>query len=81
VRTLGDRVTLLHVKDGDGQVGAMSSPLGEGVVDLPSILAAATAAEWHIVEVEGLVADTMWPALDTSARYLIDNGLSTPRHV
>jgi sugar phosphate isomerase/epimerase len=78
VRTLGDRVTLLHVKDGDGQVGAISSPLGQGVVDLPAILAAATAAEWHIVELEGLAADTMWPALGTSARYLIDNGLSMP---
>jgi sugar phosphate isomerase/epimerase len=78
VRTLGDRVRLLHVKDGDGQGGEVSSPLGEGVVDLPPILAAATAAEWHIVELEGLDADTVWPALDTSARYLVDNELSTP---
>ena len=51
------------------------------IINLSSILAAATAAEWHIVELEGLDADTIWPALDTSARYLIDNGLSTPTHL
>lgn len=78
VRTLGDRVALLHVKDGDGGPGATSSPLGAGVIDLPAILAAATAAEWHIVELEGMDDDTIWPALDTSARYLVDHGLSTP---
>ena len=81
VRTLGERVALLHVKDGDGQLGATSSPLGEGVVDLPAVLAAATAAEWHIVELEGMDETTVWPALETSARYLTQHGLSRPRHV
>ena len=32
---------MLHVKDGGGDAGAVSTPLGEGVVDFDSILAAA----------------------------------------
>ena len=59
------------------KLGATSSPLGEGVVDLPAVLAAATAAEWHIVELEGMDEETIWPALETSAQYLVDRGLST----
>ena len=78
VRTLGDRVSLLHVKDGDGELGATSSPLGEGVVDLPGVLAAATAAQWHIVELEGMDEETVWPALQTSVQYLTQLGLSSP---
>ena len=79
VRTLGDRVSLLHVKDGDGELGATSSPLGEGVVDLPAVLNAATAAQWHIVELEGMDDDTVWPALETSAQYLVSHDLSLAR--
>ncbi len=78
VRALGDRVTLLHVKDGDGELGSASSPLGQGVVDLPAVLAAATAAQWHIVELEGMSDAALWPALRTSARFLVDHGWSTP---
>ena len=48
------------------------------MVDLPAVLAVATAAEWHIVELEGMDDDTIWPALETSARYLVDHGFSTP---
>ena len=62
------------VRHGGG--GLTSSPLGTGVVDLPAVLAAATAAEWHIVELEGMDDDTLWPALATSAQFLVDNGLS-----
>jgi sugar phosphate isomerase/epimerase len=77
VRTLGDRVALLHVKDGDGGGGLTSGPIGTGVIDLPAVLAAATAAEWHLVELEGMDDDTIWPALDSSARFLVEHGLST----
>jgi len=77
VRALGDRVALLHVKDGDGGGELTSSALGTGVVDLPAVLAAAPAAQLHIVELEGMDDDTIWPALDMSARYLVDHELST----
>jgi sugar phosphate isomerase/epimerase len=70
VRRLGDRALLLHVKDGDGQLGTPSLPLGEGVVDVDGVLAAATAAVAHVVELEGLEADAVWPVLDQCARYL-----------
>jgi len=79
VRSLGDRVTLLHVKDGDGELGATSTALGEGVVDLPGTLAAATVAQWHVVELEGMDEQTIWPALEASAQFLVEHGLSTPR--
>lgn len=79
VRSLGDRVALLHVKDGDGTLGAPSCELGTGVVDLPGVLTAATAATWHVVELEGIGPDAIWPALEASARHLVDAGLSTSR--
>jgi hypothetical protein len=44
--------------------------LGEGVVDVDGVLAAATAAVAHVVELEGLEADAVWPVLDQCARYL-----------
>ena len=37
----------------------------------------AAAAECHIVELEGMDDDTIWPALDESAQYLVEHGLST----
>jgi sugar phosphate isomerase/epimerase len=70
VKALGDRVLLLHVKDGDGKLGSPSSELGTGVVDLPAVLAAATSARAHIVELEGLDEERIWPALEASQRYL-----------
>jgi sugar phosphate isomerase/epimerase len=79
VRTLGERAVLLHVKDGDGTLGSPSCALGSGVVDLTGVLTAATAATWHVVELEGIGPDAIWPALEASARHLVDAGLSTGR--
>ena len=79
VTVLGDRVQLLHVKDGDGQLGTASCLLGEGVVDLPAVLAAARSVAAHVVELEGLSEADVWPALDQSYHYLVDAGLSTGR--
>jgi sugar phosphate isomerase/epimerase len=70
---------LLHAKDGDGQLGAPSTALGEGIVDLPAVLDAARAAQWHVVELEGMDDTTIWPALEASARYLVDNRLTNAR--
>jgi predicted NBD/HSP70 family sugar kinase/sugar phosphate isomerase/epimerase len=79
VRSLGDRVALLHVKDGNGEPGGTSTSLGDGVLDLPGVLAAATAAEWHVVELEGMDELTVWGALEESSQYLVSHGLSAPR--
>ena len=79
VRTLGDRVLLLHVKDGDGAMGAPSCALGAGVVDIPGVLQAATSVLAHVVELEGLGSDDVWPALEGCVEYLVDAGLSTGR--
>lgn len=59
LRRLGDRVELLHIKDGplllddDRQL-----PAGQGDVDIPAILAAAPAAA-RVVEFDGYVGDTL----------------------
>ena len=70
VKALGDRVLLLHVKDGEAEPAAPSSPLGEGNVDVPGVLAAATSARAHIVELEGFDEKEIWPALEKNQRYL-----------
>jgi sugar phosphate isomerase/epimerase len=75
VRSLGDRVQLLHVKDGNGTAEGPSAPVGQGVIDIPGVLAAAPHSQWHVVELEHLGAE-VWPAVTESARYLIDGGLS-----
>ena len=78
LRSLGDRVQLVHVKDGNGTPSAPSAPVGHGVVDIPAVLDAAAHAQWHVVELENL-GDEVWPAVTESARYLIDGGYSQPR--
>jgi sugar phosphate isomerase/epimerase len=70
IRELGDRVLLLHVKDGDGQLGTPSLPLGDGVVDVGGVIAAASDAVAHVVELEGLGEDDVWPVLEQCAGYL-----------
>jgi sugar phosphate isomerase/epimerase len=53
IRELGARVTRLHLKDGPAD--KFESPmlaLGDGVVDLTSAMAAATHADWMLVELD-----------------------------
>lgn len=67
---LGDRVRLLHVKDGTG--GDPADPqvaLGSGVVDVPGALRAAPAATWHHVELDEYDGDA-WAPVEASARHL-----------
>lgn len=68
LRSLGRRSPLLHVKDGPGVVEAPMVALGEGVVDIPAALAAASA-DWHIVELDRCATD-MFEAVGKSLRYL-----------
>jgi sugar phosphate isomerase/epimerase len=77
VATLGDRVGLLHVKDGpaDEPKNPMVA-VGDGVVDIPGVLAAAPSARWHIVELDRCATD-MFDAVERSYDYLVENGLSS----
>ncbi len=71
---MGDRVELLHVKDGpaDGSESNMTA-VGQGVVDYEAIIPAAPSAEWLIVELDRCATD-MLTAVETSYRYLVDKG-------
>ncbi len=76
VAELGPRVGLLHVKDGPADVPP--SPMvavGDGIVDVPAVLAAAPSARWHIVELDRCATD-MFDAVERSYDYLVGNGHS-----
>jgi sugar phosphate isomerase/epimerase len=76
VRRLGSRAPLLHVKDGPCQIEAPMTALGEGVVDIPGVVAAgAGSTEWLIVELDHCATDMM-EAVRKSYQYLIGKGLA-----
>lgn len=79
VRDLGPRARFLHVKDGpaDSPKSPMTA-VGAGEMDFPPILEAATAAEWHIVELDRCATD-MFDAVEQSYRHLTSEGLSRGR--
>lgn len=76
VRRLGARAPLLHVKDGPCQLEAPMTALGEGVVDIPGVVAAgAGSTEWLVVELDRCATDIM-EAVRKSYQYLIGKGLA-----
>jgi sugar phosphate isomerase/epimerase len=77
VASLGDRVRLLHVKDGpaDSPESAMVA-VGSGTVAVAEVIAAAPSADWHIVELDRCDTDIV-AAVEASAAHLIGTGLST----
>ena len=79
VGTLGSRVGLLHVKDGPAD--AKRNPMvavGDGVIDIPGVLAWSRSARWHIVELDRCATD-MFEAVERSYDYLVGNGYSRGR--
>ena len=70
LRELGSRAPLLHIKDGPATTAAAMVAVGDGVMDLPAVLAAAGAADWLIVELDRCDGD-MLAALAQSYRYLV----------
>ena len=75
VRRLGARAPLLHIKDGPCQIEAPMTALGEGVVDLPGVVAAgAGSAEWLVVELDRCDTDIM-QAVHKSYQYLSGKGV------
>ncbi len=72
---LGDRVGILHVKDGPGNQEAAMTAVGDGAIDVPAALAAAPGARWHMVELDRCDTD-MFEAVARSYGYLVGEGLS-----
>jgi sugar phosphate isomerase/epimerase len=71
---LGPRATLVHVKDGPGNMSDPMTATGEGVMDWPHVLGAAEAnAEWLIVELDRCATD-MLKAVEKSYQYLVSKG-------
>ena len=76
VGRLGPRAPLLHIKDGPCQIEAPMTALGEGVVDIPGVVAAgAESTEWLVVEIDHCATD-MLEAVSKSYQYLIRKGLA-----
>jgi len=68
---LGSRAPLIHIKDGPA-TAAQATPmvaLGDGAMDIPAIVQAASQAEWLVVELDE-VAGSMDTAIERSYRYL-----------
>lgn len=74
---LGDRVRYLHLKDGpaDDRDAPMTA-LGDGVLPLERILAAAPQTEWPIVELDRCATDVL-TAVKDSATWWREHGYAT----
>ncbi|OQX62506.1 MAG: hypothetical protein B5M51_05990 [Anaerolinea sp. 4484_236] len=79
VADFGDRVSHLHVKDGPARTGetdAMQLPAGQGTLNIPAILQAASdKTEWLIVEFDNCATDIL-KAVQESYRYLAEDVLA-----
>jgi sugar phosphate isomerase/epimerase len=73
---LGDRVRYLHVKDGPVTKDDPMTAVGTGRMPVAEILAAAPAAEWHVVELDRCATD-MLTAVRDSIGWLTARGLAT----
>lgn len=75
LQELGDRVPLVHIKDGPCVREEPMQALGEGITDFHQIVAAAEHAEWWIVELDRCATDMM-EAVVKSYTFMIDNGFA-----
>ncbi len=66
---LGSRVPLLHIKDGPATLEDPMVAVGQGVMDVPSIIDAGKSANWLVVELDRCATD-MLTAIDESSTYL-----------
>jgi sugar phosphate isomerase/epimerase len=66
LRGLGDRVRLLHVKDGPVRKGEPNVAVGQGAMPVAEVLAAAPAA-WRVVEFDSSATDLMQGLADSKA--------------
>ncbi|MGI8879191.1 MAG: sugar phosphate isomerase/epimerase family protein [Jatrophihabitans sp.] len=70
------QVRSLHVKDGSAQDGVDQVAAGTGSVDLAGAIEAATAAEWHVLEID-ICAGDVFDVIEAGARWAVDSGAST----
>lgn len=76
VKELGSRAPLLHIKDGPATKEDPMTAVGEGVMDVPAIVAAGEGStEWLIVELDRCATDMM-EAVEKSYTYLVGKGLA-----
>jgi len=77
VARLGRRAPLLHIKDGPMDPPQPMTAVGDGKLDMPSIIKAAdpNVLEWLIVELDSC-ATGMMEAAEKSYQYLTENGLA-----
>lgn len=78
IEGLGTRVRRVHLKDGPCVLGRPQVALGRGVVDIGACARSARHADWHIVELDECATD-IFEALQASATFLIEHGLSRGR--
>ncbi len=72
---LGERVQLMHLKDGPATPEAAQLPLGQGVVDNVAAVRAAPWVRWHVLEMDRTDGD-VFAEVSRSAQTLIDAGVS-----
>ena len=79
VREVGDRGPLLHIKDGPCVASEPMTAVGAGVMDFPTIVAAAgDVPRWLIVEQDRTAGD-MVADVEASYAYLVGEGLARGR--
>jgi sugar phosphate isomerase/epimerase len=79
VETFGERAPLLHIKDGSCVKEEPMTAVGDGVLDIPAIVAAGKpVTEWLIVELDRCATDMM-EAVTRSYEYLVGEGLARGR--
>lgn len=80
VAKLKDRIRYLHIKDGPLTEGQPMVAVGQGKMDIPSVIAAANpdVLRWMVVELDECATD-MTNAVDESYAYLVNNHLATGR--
>jgi sugar phosphate isomerase/epimerase len=75
VRSLGERVHYLHIKDGPIDTQADNhTAVGDGKMDVDRVLKANSAVRWDIVELDGCEGD-IWDKVRRSFEYLSARGL------
>jgi sugar phosphate isomerase/epimerase len=70
VKAAGARAPYLHIKDGPAEINKMQLPVGDGVMDIKKLLAAAGSnAKWLVVEMDEVATDPI-EAIKKSISYL-----------
>jgi sugar phosphate isomerase/epimerase len=78
VTRLKKRAPLLHIKDGMVEPKQPMKPIGQGVLDIPSIVSSADPSilEYLIVELDSTEIDPL-DAVEQSYDYLVGNGIAS----